>query len=346
MKTNTSRNPSRILIVHPNWLGDTIISLPFIRAVRENFPHSFIASIAPESCKEVLEECPYLNKIIYFNERTSHRGIPKKIRFMSGLRREKFDTVFLIHRSFTRAVICYLAGIKERIGYYTKKRGWLLTKNIQPLPDKEVHRADYYLGILEGVGLKVNSRNYEFFINDSHRVSIEKKLKKAGLKEGERFAVLHPGANEAIRRWPVENFSSLASRITKELGLKVVISGSDKEILLGREAENPSSSKIINFCGKTSLKQLGALFEKSKFVVCGDTGPMHIASAVGAFVICLFGTASPKITGPRGKGEYVIIQKDVGCKIPCYDIFCSDNRCMKAIGVDDVMREAKKIPVG
>lgn len=329
-------------MVNVNWLGDVVLTIPFIRALRENFPDSFIASTIPQRCKEVLEGCPYLNEVIYFDERTTHRQLWKRIKFILKLRKGRFDTAILIHRSLTRTIICFLAGIKNRIGYYTRKRGWLLTKKIKPLSKGKLHRADYYLGILEGMGLKIGSRVYEFFLNESHRESIEMKLRAAGLRESEHFAVLHPGANEPIRRWPVENFVHLAHRISQELGLRVVVSGADKDIILGRKIEELSPVELINLCGKTSLKELAALFEKADFVVCGDTGPMHIASAVGASVICLFGTASPKITCPRGRGKYVIIQKDVGCVIPCYKLDCKDNRCMKAITIEEVLEKIEE----
>lgn len=339
----------RILVVNVNWLGDVIFSIPFLRALRENFPNNFIASTIPERCKEVLKGCPYLDEVIYFDERTTHQRFWKKIQFILKLRKKRFDTAILIHRSLTRTIICFLAGIKNRIGYYTRKRGWLLTKKIKPLQKERTHRTDYYLGILEGMGLKIDSRNYEFFLENSHRQSIKDKLKAAGFRENECFGVLHPGANEPIRRWPVENFAQLAWRISEEFGLRVVVSGADRDISLGREIEELSPVKLINLCGKTSLKELAALFEKADFVVSGDTGPMHIASAVGSRVICLFGTASPKITSPRGKAKFVIIQKDVGCAIPCYKLDCQDNRCMKAITVDEVaeklfeLLESKKV---
>jgi len=333
----------RILIFNVNWLGDIILSLPFIRAVRENFPDSFIASVIPQRCREILEGCPYLDEIIYFDERRTHRGFLRKLRFIFALQKKSFDTAFLIHRSSTRALICCLAGIKVRIGYYTPKRGWLLTRNIKSLPKDEVHRADYYLGILEGMGLKVSSRNYDFFISDSDRLSMGNRLEKEGLKKNEHFAVLHTGANESVKRWTMENFATLASSISKELNLRIAISGSVQDIHLGKEIEKLSTVEMINLCGKTSLKELAALYEKADFVVCADTGAMHIASAVGAPLICLFGTSSPKITSPRGRGKYIIIKKEVGCIIPCRKLDCKDNRCMKAITSEEVLNSTKKI---
>ncbi|MGE5308184.1 MAG: lipopolysaccharide heptosyltransferase II [Deltaproteobacteria bacterium] len=327
----------RILIFDVNWLGDVVMSVPFIRAVRENLPNAFIAVALPKRCQEVIAGCPYIDEIIYFDERVTHRGLWKKIQFVRLLHRYRFDTAFLIHGSATRAFLCYLAGIKNRIGYETKKRGGLLTHKVTPLDKHKMHRVNHYLGILEGVGLKIESRKYDFFINDSQRHSAEEKLLRSGLKRNQPFAVFHPGANEAIRRWPVESFIEVMQYCIDTYSLQPVISGSEADIPFGRKIEESAKFKIINLCGQTSLKELGAVLEKAEFCVCGDTGPMHIASAVGTFVIALFGTASPLITSPQGKGRFVILQKDVGCSIPCSRLNCSDNRCMKAITSADVI---------
>ena len=320
-----------------------LFSIPFIRNLRDNFPESYIASLIPKRCSEILQDCPYLNEIIYFNERTTHRGLWKKIKFIVELRKKRFDMAILLHRSLSRTMICYLAGIKQRIGYYSRKRGWLLTKAISPLPKDSLHRIDYHLGILKGMGLKVSSGSYEFFLNDDQRGSLAEKLKGLGLRLTEQLVVLHPGANEPIRRWPVESFARLAEKISAEFGLKVVISGSQADIPIGRRIVELSSVQLINLCGKTSLKELAALFEKALFVVGGDTGPIHIAAAVGVPVICLFGTASVKITRPMGKGRSIILHKDIGCAIPCLRIDCADNRCMKAIGVDEVFQAVGRV---
>jgi ADP-heptose:LPS heptosyltransferase len=103
------------------------------------------------------------------------------------------------------------------------------------------------------------------------------------------------------------------------------------------------TDRMANLCGTTNLKQLGALFKKAALVVANDTGPMHIAVAMQAPTIALFGPTSPQLTGPRGKGRYTVIWKAKDCAVPCYDLSCTDNRCMKYITVEDVMVEAKKL---
>ena len=106
---------------------------------------------------------------------------------------------------------------------------------------------------------------------------------------------------------------------------------------LAEGIEDKMKNNPVIFSGKTSLKELGALMERADLVISGDSGPMHIAVAMRSSVIALFGPTSPRFTGPYGRGNYEVIRKDIGCDVPCYDLTCDDNRCMKAITVDDVL---------
>ena len=155
----------RILIFNVNWLGDVLFSTAVIRNIRYNFPNSFVACVIPERCFQILEGNPYLDEIIFFDERKNQRSLKEKLKFINLIKAKKFDKAFLLHRSFTRTLILWLAGVKERIGYTTKKRAFLLTKKISP-PDRDsLHRIDYYLGVIKGAGLKVIDKHLDFFIN-------------------------------------------------------------------------------------------------------------------------------------------------------------------------------------
>src|SRR4030042_6140538 len=139
----------KILVFNVNWLGDVLFSTATIRNLRYNFPDSFIACIIPRRCYQVLESNPHLDEIIIYDEKGEHKSLLGKLRFIRYLRRIRFDTVFLLHRSFSRALITALAGIPERIGYYTKKRGFLLTRKIPPVGMNSLHRIDYYLNVIK-----------------------------------------------------------------------------------------------------------------------------------------------------------------------------------------------------
>lgn len=332
----------RILIFNVNWLGDVLFSTPAIRNIRRNFPDSFIACIVPSHCYPILKNNPHLDEVIIFDEKDRHRSAAEKLKFIRLLKSKRFDAAFLLHRSFTRALLCRLAGIKERIGYYTKKRGFLLTKKIIPPPSDTLHRIDYYLGIIEKAGLRVEDRYTEFFITGEDDAFIEDFLKKRAIEKNQFLAVINPGGNWLPKRWPKEHWVILADRLIKEFNTKVLITGSIPDLSLAGEIKEAMREEPVVTCGILNLKQLGALFKRADLIVTADSGPLHIANSVGAKkIIALFGPTSADITGPYPLKNTVILRKAVGCKIPCYVVNCQDNRCMKTIMPDDVIEQVK-----
>lgn len=327
----------RILVVNVNWLGDTLFVLPFIRALREHCPESYISVLTHPRCKEILEVSPHIDEIIVYDEKGRNRHLLSKFAVIAQLKAKKFDTAFILRKSLTRGMLLFLSKIPERIGYDSKRAGFLLTRRV-PVPKKDLHRAKYFLGLAEAVGINPEKTRYEFFVSDMNRNKAVEILNKAGLGEGEDFIAINPGGNWDLKRWPVENFSELGDRIYRKFGVKVVLTGAEKDIDLCNKIAGLMRHKPLLLCGETDLKTLGAVFEKARWVVSNDSGPMHIAAGVKTPLVVIFGPTSPEITGPYGEGSSKILHKDVGCEIPCYKLSCADNKCMKAISVDDVLK--------
>ncbi|MBI4707420.1 MAG: lipopolysaccharide heptosyltransferase II [Candidatus Omnitrophica bacterium] len=335
---------SRIIIFNVNWLGDVLFSTAAIRNIRRNFPDSYIACVIPSRCHHILKGNPHLDEIIIFDEKDKRSGVIEKINFIRSLKEKKFDMAFLLHRSFTRALICRLAGIPVRHGYFTKKRGFLLSKKI-PLPKKDsLHRIDFYLNLIKGAGFKVGDRFLEFFLEDSDVKFVDDFLKKNSIGQDDFTVVLNPGGNWMLKRWPKEYWAELADRLIGGFGAKVIITGSPADMPLVAAIKKLMKNAPVITCGVFNIKHLGALCRKAKVFVTADTGPLHIANAVGAKkIIALFGPTSVQVTGPYPLDNVVVLQKDVGCIIPCYQVNCKDNRCMKAILPREVIEEIIKI---
>lgn len=314
-----------------------MFSTPFIRAIRERYPDSFIATLVVPRCVSILKNNPRLDEVIIFDEDGEHRGFWGKLSLIRLLRSKHFDTAFFLHRSFTRTLLCWLGGIPERIGYYTKKRAMLLTKSITP-PEGPLHRIEYFLNIARDIGIKTENKDYEFFPSPEDKDYINALFAKNALEKRDFLVVINPGGNWNLKRWPKENFARLAGRLIKDYQAKVIITGAAKDISLAEGIAGLMQERPLILCGKTTLGQLAALMARVGLLISNDSGPMHIALSQKAKVVCLFGPTSPKITGPYGKGDYTVIQKDVGCETPCYQLDCKDNRCMKAISVDDVLQ--------
>lgn len=336
----------RILIFNVNWLGDVLFSTAAIRNIRRNFTDAFIACVIPSRCYAILKGNPHLDEIIIYDEKDRHKGMLKKLSFVKLLKAKKFDTAFLLHRSFSRALICRLAGIPQRFGYHTKKRGFLLTKKIVS-PDRDsLHRIDYYLNIIEKAGLRVEDRYLEFVTGDEDEKFADDFLKKQGLSKDNFLLAINPGGNWLPKRWSLEYWAVLADKLTAGFGTKVIISGAQSDLPLALKIKDLMKEEPIIACGVFNIKQLGALCKRLGLFITADTGPLHIANTVGAKkIIALFGPTSPEITGPFPLKNVVILSKKVGCKIPCYVVNCKDNRCMKAITPEEVIEQVSKIKI-
>lgn len=332
----------RILIVNVNWIGDVLFTTPFIRAARESYPDGYIACLLHPRCKDMLEGNLRLDEIITYDEEGAHKSTIGKIKLIMELRKRHFDIAFILHRSFTKALIAYLAGIPERVGYPTKDRRMLLTKSIEE-PIEEVHKVEYFLNLARGYGMKSSDRSYEFFIKDSDRTYIKGFLADNGVAEKDSLVAICPGGNWDPKRWPKENFAKICDCLAEKFGVKIVITGAKKETGLAEDIRKEMKAPAIIAAGRTTLKELGALLERANLVIANDTGSMHIAVAVKAKVIALFGPTSPEITGPYGKGNYRVIFNNASCDVPCYDVICKENRCMLAIKTDDVLLMAEEL---
>jgi lipopolysaccharide heptosyltransferase II len=330
-----------ILVVNVNWLGDAVFSIPLFKALKKTYPQARISCLCVPRVREVLEYCPYVDKLITYDEQGKHRFPWRKWKLIHYLRKEKFDAAFLLHRSVTRALMVYLSGIPLRIGY-SKCKG-LLTNPVAMQPDY-CHRCDYYLRILESYGIKVEDRLCELRLKLEDIESLEAKLSKAGIAPTEKFVVLNTGGNWALKRWSADSFAQLARRMDQEFGFKVVFSGSAKDREYAQGIARASLGRSIVLAGETSLGESLALYKRARAVISADTGPLHLAHSVGADVIGIFGPTRCEITGPRGRGRLQIIFKDVGCnKAPCYHLACTNNVCMQAVTVDDVCKAFQKI---
>lgn len=339
---NTLISMKRILIIEVNWVGDILFTTPAIRAIRESNPKSFIACLALPRCIEILEGNPGIDEIIVLDEKGSHRGPFSKVSLIFELRKRHFDTVISFHRSMTRMLIAALAGIPRRIGYYTRKRSWLLTDPVA-VPEERLHRVEYFLNITRAAGIETTNKNYQFFISEASSIKADQILIENGIDKDEDFFLINPGGNWPPKRWPREKYAQLCRRLKDRYGKKIVITGAEKDISLAGDIMRMSGNCAVSICGKTTLKELAAVMRRASLVVSNDSGPMHIAVSQKVPTIAIFGPTDPAITGPYGDGRYIILHKWKDCEIPCYDLSCRDFRCMEAVSVEDVMDAVERL---
>ncbi len=332
----------RVLIVEPNWLGDVLFSTPAIRAVRQKYPGAYIAALVVPRCRAILSGNNYLDEVIILDEDGRHKGLMGKLALARDLRIRRFSVAYIFRPSVTRTFCVFLAGIKKRIGYAFKKGSLLLTQKVV-LPEGELHRADTYYYVVTEKKIPEGERYCDFFVSNEDKRSVDDFLNKNNLKNEKKLVVLHVGGNWDLKLWPKENFAGLIDSLIEHYNAEVVISGSVKDDSLAKEIYARARLKPFVACGMTTLNQLGALFMKSDLVISADSGPLHIAMAMEARTVALFGPTSPIVTGPMGRGDFSILRnKNIECVIPCYNLGCLDNRCMRSISVEQVLDEVEK----
>ncbi len=297
----------KILIFAKNWLGDALFQFPAIEILKKHYPGAELVCAAPARCRDLFLSHPDIERFLVFDEKSEHRNWWKRWRFIQQIRKENFDSVYLFHRSRTRSLIALLAGIPLRIGY-GRGRGRLLTTAVAE-PAQPLHQVDFFLELLRGAGLTDVPQDVPYRLP----VSFESRMAASALLSSHKvssrnYICFHLGANWEPKRWPVGHFAKLADMISQKHHLPVVVTGSPGDASLIRELQmQVTNASIISFVGRTSLQELAAIFEEALCLVTGDSGPMHIASAVGCPVLALFGPTDPVRTGPRGVGEKEVL---------------------------------------
>ncbi|MBN3040854.1 MAG: glycosyltransferase family 9 protein, partial [Candidatus Omnitrophica bacterium] len=283
----------RILVVNLNWLGDVVLTTPAFKALKEKEPSAYLAVMVVERLRPVFDDNPYIDEVISFDERTSEKSFLSKLRFIARLRKKKFDTAFLVHRSFTRALICFLAGIKQRIGQMRFKTNLILTKKIPPLPAGE-HRQDSYLNIFTGAGISINDKKPQVYLPKNFESNVIKEIFALG-KEFDFLIGIHVAGNWLPKRWPKDFFASLSDRLILELAAGVVFTGAKKDMPAVADVIRLMKEKPFDFSGKTSLKDLAALIQRMDFFISNDSGPAHLAAGLSVPTLVLFGPTSEKL---------------------------------------------------
>lgn len=325
-----------ILVVNVNWLGDVVFSTPVFKALKKRYPQARVSCLAVPRVQEILERCPHVDDVLIYDDKKAHLSPLGKLQLILNLRAKKFDAAFLLHRSMTRALLVYLAGIPVRVGFKTSKQNGFLTHRVF-LDGKPLHRSDEYLKVIEWFGVPVNDRHCELTVAEATMVKVQERLAGFGIEKGEPFIIINPGGNWDLKRWSAASFSALIETLVKDLGWKVIISGGPGDVALAERIARDSQVDPIVWAGQTSLSELLALYKTARLVISNDSGPSHMASSVGTDVIVLFGPTRPEITAPRGTGRVSVLFREIGCnKAPCYHLSCSSNDCMKTITVQDV----------
>jgi heptosyltransferase-2 len=337
---------SKILIRATNWIGDAVMSLPAIRAVRTRFPQAQIAVLARPWVADLYARETSIDRVLPYLPAAGAKDFAAKFRLAATLRAERFDCAILLQNAFEAAGVARLAAIPRRIGYARDGRGWLLTDAI-PVPragEIPRHERFYYLELLRRAGIVDE-------IPPVPAIQLEGAGAAAGegLARFERLGIppgaigVSPGAAYGgAKRWLSVRFAQTARRLQEEEGGSIVLFGSaDERPLCETVAESirAAGGKVWNLAGQTSLGEFIQLAAACRLFLSNDSGAMHIASALGVPTVAVFGATDDATTGPTGE-RTLVIRQAVECS-PCLLRECPiDHRCMTGVTAERVAAES------
>ncbi|MBI3313791.1 MAG: glycosyltransferase family 9 protein [Candidatus Omnitrophica bacterium] len=336
----------RILITRTDRIGDLVLSTPVFSEIRKKFPKAWIACLTYLENKEIVCGNPYLDEIILYDKKGSEKGIWGNLLFSRALSKKKFDLVIHLHATNRMHWTTWLAGIPVRIGW-NRKWGSLLT---HPYPDLKKegkkHEAEYNFELLAPLGISQPCNLETFFpVSEKSKASLEELLRHHHLSLDKPWVVISPSASCLSKIWSAERFGILSQKILAEYDVCLIIIGTRSDHRLIQKIKNAApETGFYDLSGKLSLGMLGALLKNSALLISNDSGPTHIASAVGTPVISIFGRKQPGLSPARWRplgARSRVIWKDVGC-VECLAHNCQIHfLCLDAISVQDVFKEVE-----
>ena len=331
-----------IVLFELGWIGDTVVTIPAIRSIREAFPDAKITRICSPAGEPILENCPYIDHLLIYDRDGKHRGIKGGFRLLKRVREIKPDIFINLHvpdvnRSFKiyfrDNLFSFLTDAKVRVGYYCPMTGFLLTHGIKASHN---HLSKYIVDLINDLAIQLGCTpkyDLELWIHDDDRKKMREFLEHHGVKDTDVLIAINPGAKRKSKRWPLPRFMEIAEWLGEEA--KIVVTGSRDEMDLAHQIANAVPHTIITASGVLTLMQTAALLERCRLIITNDTGIMHIAFSLNVPTIALFGPANIKRWFLSDSSLTKIIHHPLPCG-PCYRWECDDLSCMKSITVDEV----------
>ena len=335
----------RILIRATNWVGDVVMTMPALEAVRHNFPSSTIHVLARPWVVPLFENHPAVDHVILLNKDKGYpRDVLEVLSVAKTIRQHHFDLAILFQNAFEAALLAYLGRARLRVGYNTDGRRFLLTHAVIRSEDVlKKHQVEYYLAILRAMDWVAPTREPRVFVSEKDRQSVEALLNANGIDQEDHLLGLSPGAVYGpAKRWPVERFAAIGDWAVDRWDIKPLVVGSRAEGELCKALTRTMKGKALDLCGITTLGEVMALIERCGFFVCNDSGLMHVAAALNVPTVAVFGSTDPVATGPRG--EYArIVRHPMDCS-PCLKPQCDIGYpCLLAIQPQEVWAEMENL---
>jgi heptosyltransferase-2 len=307
-----NKDVKNILCVRNDRFGEFLLNIPALRALKETFVNARIITVINPYVEDLTKAIPLIDEVIEWDQ--GLHSFWEKWKFVEALKKRHIDIAVMLNPSKEFNIFTYLAGIPVRVGY-ARKWDFLLTLKLE---DKKylgkMHEIEYNLELVSLIGAKTDNLAPSLTIEND---ALNNLLKDYDITESDILIVLHPWTSDPLKQWPLENFRDLADKLLSEPNIKVIIIGGKDEIRKSISFYESvlMQSNLINLTGRTTLRQLGALLYKCNLLISGDSGPVHLGSAVGGRALVVFSNdipgKGPKRWGPWGQGHIVIAKRSL-----------------------------------
>lgn len=340
-----------ILIVKTSAIGDVIHTLPSLWSLRAHYPDAQITWLVEEAAADLIIGHPALNRVLVasrkswlsdFRSGRVLRAISRFARFVWELRDTRYDLVIDFQGLLKSAIWVLLSRGARKVGFgrgmeHAEHSYLVLTERV-PAVDMNQHAIERSLLLLKGIGVPAADLRYGIPISAEHDLEAAALLRACGVGEQDRMIAINPMARWPTKLWEARSFAALADRLEGE-GMCVVFTGATGDAPALDEIGRLMTRRHRRLDGRTNLKQLAAVYRRAQVVVTTDSGPMHLAAAVGTPVVALFGPTAPWRTGPYGP-NHVVLRAEVSCS-PCFKKQCvtrdyEERACMKRLSIDHV----------
>ncbi|MRR17877.1 MAG: lipopolysaccharide heptosyltransferase I [Deltaproteobacteria bacterium] len=338
--------PVNILIVKLSAIGDVIHTLPSLDALRRLYPDAHITWVVEEEAADLVVHHPQLDRVIVFKRKSwmnkvkagQFRQAWRDARsFLARLHSRRYDLVIDFHGLFKSSIVVCLSRGQRKLGYDSWQELTRLFLNDRIPEDMNKHAVDRYLDFPRHLGAAIGKPEFIVPISPAAKAKSRALLDLHQL-EAKKYIAVNPVALWDTKLWDDQKFARLADLISRQMNIPVVFTGRDKESLDKITAQ--MATKAINIGGQTTLPELACIYRDALAVITTDSGPMHLAAAVGTPVIALFGPTDPTRTGPYGE-NHVIIRTGISCS-PCFLKKCPTQQCMEDITPEQVLEAVEK----
>ncbi len=325
----------KILVIKMSAVGDVILSIPSLKALRQKFPKAWISVLVGRKSRKIVRNCPYVNDTIVYDPGPNR--ISGVLKIASMLAREDFDIVVDLQNNKVSHLLAYLSGARVRAGHGNGKWSFFLNRRTSDAGNVSVSPLEHQFRVLHQLGLENFEKRLELWTMPDEESRVKTFLESQWVAPSQTLVGINPGSSLRwpTKQWPIENFARLCDELAKR-NIRVVITGSNEDAVNLQPLFDLTKNKPINAIGKTSIAELTALIRRCQVFISSDSAPMHIASSVQVPLIALFGPTDPKrhMVPPE---QHQVFWKEVPCS-PCYLRSCPIGHiCMKKITVQEVL---------